>query len=123
MLRAYACAAKLRDSGRRVTMLARDYGLVLEDIVSGHRSITQVDTTESLNPHDRYDAVFVAVRRDQLDSAVQDFAANRRIPTILLVPNNPNGSRHFVKIMGEERAPLGFPGARPLEGTIRFPVR
>jgi hypothetical protein len=118
MLRAYACAAKLRDSGRRVTMLARDYGLVLEDIVSGHRSITQVDTTESLNPHDRF-----AVRRDQLDSAVQDFAANRRIPTILLVPNNPNGSRHFVKIMGEERAPLGFPGACPLEGTIRFPVR
>ena len=61
-------AARLRESGHRVTVLARgdrlrdirNYGLVLEDIVSGRRSITQVDTTESLNPDDRYDAVFVA---------------------------------------------------------------
>jgi 2-dehydropantoate 2-reductase len=112
-------ASRLRDSGHRVTMLARgirlkdirNYGLVLEDIVSGHRSITQVDTTESLNPDDRYDAVFVAVRRDQLKSALQDLAANRGIPTILFMLNNPSGSRHLVKILGEERVLLGFPGA------------
>jgi 2-dehydropantoate 2-reductase len=112
-------AARLRDSGHRVTMLARgirlkdirNYGLVLEDIVSGHRSITQVDTTESLNPDDRYDAVFVTVRRDQLKSALQDLAANRGTPTILFMLNNPSGSRHLVKSLGEERVLLGFPGA------------
>jgi 2-dehydropantoate 2-reductase len=112
-------AARLRESGHRVTVLARgdrlrdirNYGLVLEDIVSGRRSVTPVDTTEALNPDDRYDAVLVAVRRDQLDSALQDLAANRRIPTILLMLNNPNGSRDLVNILGEERVLLGFPGA------------
>jgi 2-dehydropantoate 2-reductase len=62
-------AARLRESGHRVSVLVRgvrfrdirNYGLVLEDIVSGHRSMTQVDTTEALNPHDRCDAVFVAI--------------------------------------------------------------
>jgi 2-dehydropantoate 2-reductase len=112
-------AARLRESGHRVTVLARgerlgdirNYGLVLEDVVSGHHSITQVDTTEALNPDDRYDAVFVAVRRDQLDSALQDLAVNRRIPTIFFMLNNPNGSHNLVKILGEERVLLGFPGA------------
>jgi 2-dehydropantoate 2-reductase len=112
-------AARLRESGHRVTVLARggrlrdirNYGLVLQDIVSGRRSTTQVDTTESLNPDDQYDAVFVAVRRDQLNSALQDLVANRGIPTILFMLNNPNGSRHLVKILGEGRVLLGFPGA------------
>jgi 2-dehydropantoate 2-reductase len=112
-------AARLRESGHRVTVLARgarlgdirNYGLVVEDVISGRRSITQVDIAESLNPDDRYDAVLVAVRRDQLDSVLQDLATNRRIPTILFMLNNPNGSRHLVKILGGERVLLGFPGA------------
>jgi 2-dehydropantoate 2-reductase len=112
-------AARLRESGRRVTVLARgarlrdirNYGLVLEDVVSGHRSITQVDTTEALNPDDRYDAVFVAVRRDQLDSVKHDLLASRHIATVLFMLNNPNGSHDLVNTFGEERVLLGFPGA------------
>jgi 2-dehydropantoate 2-reductase len=112
-------AARLRESGHRVTVLARgdrlrdirNYGLVLEDIVSGRRSVTQVDTTATLNTDDRYDAVFVAVRRDQLDSVKHDLLASRHIPTVLFMLNNPNGSHDLVKIFGEERVLLGFPGA------------
>jgi 2-dehydropantoate 2-reductase len=112
-------AARLRESGHRVTVLARgarlrdirNYGLVLEDVVSGHRSIIQVDTTEALDPDDRYDVVFVAVRRDQLDSVTHDLLSNRHIPTVLFMLNNPNGSHDLVQIFGEERVVLGFPGA------------
>jgi 2-dehydropantoate 2-reductase len=55
--------------------------------------------------------VFVAVRRDQLDSVLQVLAANPLIPNILFMLNNPNGSRYLVKTLGKERVLLGFPGA------------
>jgi hypothetical protein len=83
MVRALSARFTRPDCWIAVTALARGirlkdirkYGLGLEDIISGHGPITQVDITESLNPDDRYDAVFVAVRRDQLDSVLQDLAA------------------------------------------------
>jgi 2-dehydropantoate 2-reductase len=53
----------------------------------------------------------IAVRRDQLESAVPDLLANRRIVTILFMLNNPNGSLDLVEAFGEDRVLLGFPGA------------
>ncbi len=66
-------AAKLRDGGHLVTVLARGkrlmdircHVLMLEDIVSGGLSTTQVDTTERLAPGDQYDVALITVRGDQ----------------------------------------------------------
>lgn len=112
-------AARLRESGHRVTVLARGtrladirrYGLVLEDFVSGSRSITQVDATERLGPDDPYDVALIMVRRDQLADVMPELIANRCIPTLLFMLNNPNGTASLVKALGQERVLLGFPGA------------
>jgi 2-dehydropantoate 2-reductase len=119
-------AARLRESGHRVTVLARGerlrdirhYGLVLEDAVGGRQSTTRVDTTERLGADDQYDLALISVRRDQLESAMPDLLANRRIPTLLVMLNNPNGCINLAKAFGEERVVLGFPGAGgPGKGT------
>ena len=112
-------AARLRESGHRVTILARGgrladirrHGLVLEDAVSGRRSVTQVDTVGRLGPDDRYDAGLIMVRRDQLASVMPELIANRRIPTLLFMLNNPNGTASLIEALGQERVLLGFPGA------------
>ncbi len=112
-------AARLFESGHRVTVLARGtrladirrHGLVLEDFVSGSRSVTQVETTGRLGPDDPYDVTLVMVRRDQVASAMPELIANRRIPTLLFMLNNPTGTASLVKALGQERVLLGFPGA------------
>jgi 2-dehydropantoate 2-reductase len=112
-------AARLRDRGHAVTVLARgqrlsdirDYGLVLEDVLSGGRSTTQVDTIDRFDPDDQYDAALITVRRDQLSSIIPMLAASRRIPTMLFMLNNPAGSSDLVQALGRDRVLLGFPGA------------
>ena len=112
-------AARLQESGHSVTVLARGdrlrdirhYGLVLDDAASGRRTTTQVETTEQLGSDDPYDLALIAVRRDQLECAVPDLSANRRISTIFFMLNNPNGSLDLVKTFGEGRVLFGFPGA------------
>jgi 2-dehydropantoate 2-reductase len=111
--------AKFRDSGHRVTVLARGarladirrFGLTLENIVSGARSATQVDIVERLAPDDHYDLVLVTVRRDQLDEALPALKANRGVATILLMMNNPLESANVARALGETRVLFGFPGA------------
>ena len=69
-------AARLRGAGHQVTVLARGVrladirrnGLVLDDVVTGNRTITRVAVAEQLLAEDCYDMALVAVRRDQLAS-------------------------------------------------------
>ncbi len=112
-------AAKLQQSGNRVTVLARGgrltdirhFGLALEDIVSGSRSTISVEATERLGPDDKYDIALIAVRRDQLASVMPELMANRCIPTLLFLLNNPIGLASLVEALGQDRVLLGFPGA------------
>jgi 2-dehydropantoate 2-reductase len=112
-------AAKLREGGHRVTLLARGqrltdirrFGLVLQDIVNGARSTVQVETTDRLDPDDQYAVALIMVRRDQLASIMPELAANRHIPTMLFMLNNPAGSTDLVRVLGQDRVLLGFPGA------------
>src|ERR1700730_3160209 len=112
-------AAKLQEGGHHVTVLARGarlteigrHGLVLEDIVSGARTISRVETIERIAPDDQYDVAMVTVRRDQLASIVPELSASRRIPTVVFMLNNPTGSNDLVKALGRDRVLLGFPGA------------
>ena len=112
-------AAKLRDHGHQVTVLARGErlmeirrcGLVLENVVSGARSTTQVDTTDRLAPDDLYDVALIAVRRDQLVSVMPELKANRGVATMLFMLNNPIGSNDLARALGQDRVLIGFPGA------------
>lgn len=120
-------AARLHEAGHRVTILARSsrladirrYGLVLEDVVSGARSITRGEIAELLSAEDAYDMALITVRWDQLAGILPDLAANRHIPTLVFMLNNPMGSAGLVKALGADRVVLGFPGAGgTLEGHV-----
>jgi 2-dehydropantoate 2-reductase len=112
-------SARLQQAGHRVTVLARGerlvdirrHGLVLEDIVGGTRSTTQIATTERLDVGDGYDIALVIVRRDQLAGIMPALTANHYIPTLLFMLNNPLGSTQLIRALGQDRVLLGFPGA------------
>jgi 2-dehydropantoate 2-reductase len=112
-------AARLRECGNQVTVLARGarledirrFGLMLENIVTGARSGTQVNTVERLAPDDQYDLALVTVRRDQLDGVMAELKANRGITVILFMLNNPLGSADVARALGQDRVLFGFPGA------------
>jgi len=111
-------AARLRASGQDVTVLARgsrladirSRGLEIEDVVSGTRLATTVAATERLAPDDQFDVALITVRRDQLASVIPSLQANRGIPTILFMLNNPIGSGDLALALGRDRVLLGFPG-------------
>ncbi len=119
--------ARLQEVGHQVTVLARSsrfadiqrHGLVLEDVVTGTRTVTRVAVAERLYAEDSYDLALVTVRRDQLPSVMPDLTANRRIPTVLFMLNNPLGSSSLRDALGADRVLLGFPGAGgTLEGHV-----
>ena len=78
-------ASRLQEAGHQVTVLARSsrladirrHGLVLENVVSGARSITRVGITDRLSAEDAYDMALITVRRDQLTSIHPDLVANK----------------------------------------------
>jgi len=120
-------AARLHDQGHRVTVLARGerladirrVGLVLEDVVGGGRTTAQVETTARLAPEDQYDVALITVRRDQLAAVLPDLRANRGVPKLLFMLNNPTGAEDLVRALGRDRVLLGFPGAGgTLDGQV-----
>lgn len=125
-------AAKLREAGHTVSLLARgqrltdlrEHGLVLENVQTGERTITAVRLVETLEPDDWYDLVIVLVRKDQLDSVLPVLAANRRIPHYLFMVNNAAGPQEIIRAVGRPRVLLGFPGAGGVreDYTIRYAV-
>jgi 2-dehydropantoate 2-reductase len=112
-------AARLQEAGNDVTVLSRGsrledirrHGLVLEDVCTGTRSVTRVATVGQLLPHDIFDLVLVAVRRDQMSSVMPALVSNCKIPSVLFMLNNPSGSSALVEALGPDRVLLGFPGA------------
>jgi 2-dehydropantoate 2-reductase len=78
--------------------------------VTSTRSDITVDAIEQLRPDDQCDLALITVRRDQLASLMSKLIANRGIPTLLFMLNNPIGSTELIKVLGG-RVMLGFPGA------------
>jgi 2-dehydropantoate 2-reductase len=112
-------AARLHEAGHEVALLARgqrlvdlrEHGVVLENAVTGERTVTQVPTVTALNPDDAYDLVLVIMRKNQVGAILPILAANTQTPNVLFMMNNAAGPGLLVDALGEERVLLGFPGA------------
>ena len=69
-------AARLKQSGQDVSMLARnkrlkdikEHGIVLEHALSGKREVVTVPVVEHLHENDAYDLIVVLVRKNQVAS-------------------------------------------------------
>lgn len=109
-------AARLQEAGLNVSLLARGqraeslrtHGIQLEDASTGRRTTTQVSVVEDLAATDRYDVILVTVRLDQLHSVLPILAANRQVPMLLFLLNNPAGMRQFEQL-DPQRVVSGFP--------------
>ncbi|HLO18810.1 MAG TPA: 2-dehydropantoate 2-reductase N-terminal domain-containing protein [Anaerolineales bacterium] len=129
-------AARLKESGQNVSILARgqrlvdirELGIVIEDPTTGKSTITHVNVVDSLMPDDTYDLIMVLVRRNQLVEVLPRLSANRYTPSILFMLNNATGPNEIVAALGCERVLLGFPGAggtregNTVRATILFGV-
>lgn len=112
-------AARLQETGRQVTVLARGQrlqelqqnGILLEDETSGKRTCTQVQVIDALAANASYDLAMVLVRNNQLASVLPVLAANTRIPVILFMVNQACEPQALIDAVGKERVLLGFPGA------------
>jgi ketopantoate reductase len=107
----------LVEAGHDVTVLARgqrlddlrQYGIVLEDSVSGERETVAVHTAEALEPDDAYDLVLVVMRKNQAMEVLPTLAANHHTPNVLFMMNNIAGPDELVRALGKERVMMGFP--------------
>jgi 2-dehydropantoate 2-reductase len=123
-------AARLRDSGQDVSILARgdrlaaikEHGIVLEDVFSGRRTATSMNVVERISPEDSYDLVVVCVGKHQLPSVLPALEENRRVPNILFMLNTAEGLEKLLGPVGRERVLGGFPGAggRLDQGTVKY---
>src|SRR5579859_471606 len=123
-------ATRLHEAGHDITLLARGprldvlraQGIVLEEVLTGRRTLARVRLTASLEPDSVYDLVMVAVRRDQVDEVLPAVAAARRVPIVLFMHNHAGGSSALLDAVGAERVVLGFPGAGGVrdDATVRY---
>jgi 2-dehydropantoate 2-reductase len=112
-------AARLKESGQDVSILARgqrlvdirEHGIVLEDVSIGNRTTTRVNVVERLDPGDACDLVVVMLPKNHVPEILPTLAANRYTPNVLFMFNNAAGPGEMINALGRERVLLGFPGA------------
>jgi 2-dehydropantoate 2-reductase len=112
-------AARLKDGGHQVSLLARgqrladlrEHGIVLVDTQTGQQTVSRVEIVEKLAPEQAYDLVLVIMRKNRVREILPVLAANRRTPNILFLMNNAAGPGELVEAIGHERVLTGFPMA------------
>ena len=112
-------AARLKESGQDVSILARgqrlvdirEHGIVLEDVNIDHRTTTHINVVERLDPEDTYDLVVVLMPKNHIPEILPTLTANRYTPNILFMFNNAAGPDEMINALGRERVLIGFPGA------------
>ena len=111
-------AVRLQAVGYSVTLLARGphagdvrtHGLTLVDAATGQSRTSYVRVVQRLAPDDRYDLALVCVRLDQVATTLPTLSANRHIPLVVFLLNNPTGTTVLMEHLGAERVVLGFSG-------------
>ncbi len=109
-------AARLKEAGQEVTLLARgqrlaelrEHGIVIEDALAGTRRSIQVELADRLKPEDAYDWVLVVARRNRIPEILPALAANANTPDVLFIGNNAAGPDEYVRALGERRVLMGF---------------
>ena len=112
-------AARLKESGQDVSVLARgqrlvdirEHGIVLEHVSTGNRTSTRVNVVERLDPEDAYNLVVVMMPKNHIPEILPILAANRYTPNVLFMFNNAAGPDEMINALGRERVLIGFPGA------------
>jgi len=112
-------AARLQAAGHDVSILARgqrladlrEYGIVLEDALTGERTTTRVNVVEELAPDNAYDLIIVLMRKNQVTAILPVLAANQHTPNVLFMGNNAAGPDEYISALGRERVLMGFGGA------------
>lgn len=69
-----------------------------------------IDVTDKLNPEDEYDIILVIMQRQQITNILPILKYNQKVPTIIFVGNNMEGTVEYSKILNEDRILLGFGG-------------
>ncbi len=119
--------AWLQEAGHEVTVLARGerlkdlekHGILIEDMVSYHFTVTRVNVVAKLEPDASYDLAIVALRKNQVSSALQALKEATNIPDVLFLGNNAAGPDDYVDALGAERVLMGFGNASGyLEGKV-----
>ena len=123
-------AAKLKDAGHDVVILARgkrlrdirERGILLEDFHTGKQTKTHVETIERLDPEDDYDLVLIVLPRQCVPQVLPILAENHHTPSVMFFGNNAAGADAMIEAIGCKRVLLGFPGAAaiPHDEYIRY---
>ena len=111
-------AARLHGPIHEVYLLARgerladlrQHGLILQHAITGEETFLRVPLVTEMAAEDGYDLAIVAVRLNQLAPVLPDFAANRRIETVLFMVNHAAGYEEWLDTVGVEHVLVGFPG-------------
>jgi 2-dehydropantoate 2-reductase len=123
-------AARLRQSGNEVTVLARgeraaelrEHGIVLEQVGSGKRTTTLVPVIERIPRRAVYDLMVVAVRDNQAPDILPAVAYNGRTPTVLFLVSNAAGPNEWLLATEPKRLVMGIPGVVGAlqDGVVRY---
>jgi 2-dehydropantoate 2-reductase len=125
-------AARLKESGHDVTVLARGkrfdeiaaQGIVLEHALDGTRTITPVAVTAELGPDDCYDLILVVMRQTQIAGVLPALAANKKSALMVFMVCNPRGYAEWIRAVGLNRLLVGYAGAggTRVDGVVYYHV-
>ena len=112
-------ALRLHQSGREVTLLARnetyrlleERGIEIVDGLTGERLVARVKLVDRLEPGARFDLVVVAMQKSSRMAVCPTLAHNDNLRNILFLGNDVSGYRHYLDHLPADRVLLGFPGA------------
>jgi 2-dehydropantoate 2-reductase len=125
-------AARLKESGHDVTVLARgkrrdeieSQGIVLEHALNGTRTVTPVAVTTELRPDDCYDLILVVMRQNQIAGVLPVLAANTQSALMVFMVCNPLGYAAWLEAVGRDRLLVGYAGAggTRVDGVVYYHV-
>lgn len=108
-----ACPRRIAREGsdvRRRLAALRDRGWVLEDANTGRRTVRRLPLLRTLNEATSFDAIVVAVRREQFADATAALARSPITGDVVLFGNAAGTTQQFTSMLGP-RALIGFPAA------------
>jgi len=109
-------AVRFAKAGHRVSVYARgsrlaslkSKGLLYKELNSAEKA--SVEVLDRINPVETFDYIFVAVRYEQIETALSELVVNKN-PNIVTMVNNPKGYAHWENLIGKGRLIPAFPGA------------